>query len=284
MTSEDSGFTWSPITPAYEAMCRENGIAHFYRTWTATDKWYVFLFGRFWVFQEFDESSYTFSPGSGNFDTFTQKIIIEHPPEFLAPTAVLSDGVYSYSPGVVQSQDPCVPGKHVSLGPKEYAAEYNFTVVSDVCQSAEWDENGCRLWTNIPFSVEEVLSVAPGKTVLRDAYRYDLLEVLQTFLSRSQKPFPRISMSLPVFVSFPAHTTVNTKQSINPENTGYPVGAAFCNTPFEIVHRDPPAVLVSCGVWEIHRVWTIRPVSDFSICLAVLRYPMAYPNTCSTSK
>ena len=162
----------------------------------------------------------------GNKVIFPQKIILKHPPEVKTSTASLEDGIYSFSPGVVQSTNTCVPGKHVYNGPKSFEAEYDFSVTSNVCREGEvWEENGCRLLSAL-YDPVEVLSVAPEYT------------------------------------SFPADVTVLTNQSISADEdgTGRPTGEAFCNTPFEIVHEDKAAELVSCGVWEIKRHWFIRPV------------------------
>ena len=162
----------------------------------------------------------------GNKDTFTQKIILEHPPEVATSTASLEDGIYSFSTGVIQSTNTCIPGKQVSNGPKTFEADFNFTITSNVCAEGEpWNENGCRLLTPLDDPVE-VLSVPPEYT------------------------------------SFPSDVTVLTNQSISADEdgTGRPTGEAFCNTPFEIVHEDDAAELISCGVWEIKRHWFIRPV------------------------
>ena len=163
----------------------------------------------------------------GNKDTFTQKIILEHPPEVKTSTTSLVDGTYSYSPGVVQSTNTCIPGKQVSNGPKTFEADFNFTITSNVCgaEGEDWDENGCRLLNSLDDPVD-VLPVAPEYTF------------------------------------FPSDVTVLTNQSFSADEdgTGRPTGEAFCNTPFEIVHEDDAAELISCGVWEIKRHWFIRPV------------------------
>ena len=165
----------------------------------------------------------------GNAKSFTQKIIIEHPPEEVTSTDPLVYGIYSHSPGVTQSTDTCVPGKDVSIGTKSFEADFNFTITSNVCNSQEdWDENGCRLDSSSLSEAVEVLSVKPEYTF------------------------------------FPNDEAVLTNQSISADNsgTGRPEGEAFCNTPFEIVHEDDPAILIECGVWRIHRHWFIRPVYE----------------------
>jgi hypothetical protein len=206
MKSEDVSLFILPTTEQDEASCRENGIAQFHRKWTIKDE-------------------------CGNEQTFLQKIIIEHPPEILTPTPVLSDGVFSYSPGIVQSQDACVPGKNLAFGPKGYEADFDFSVNSHVCVDGQvWNENGCRLRTNI-------------------------------FSSAALPAVPILSVK-PEFVTFPDDVFVTTKDSISTDSNGVPVGAGFCSTPFEIVHEDNAAVLTACGVWEIQRHWTIRPVYD----------------------
>lgn len=160
----------------------------------------------------------------GNHQTVTHKVIIEHPPEALTLTTPLIDGTYSHSSGVTQSEDTCVPGKNASTGMKSFEADFNFTETSNVCGSQDWDENGCRLETS-SGPVTEILSVKPE------------------------------------FTLFPDDVTVLTNQSIsaNSSGTGRPEGEAFCSTPLVIDHYDDAAILIDCGVWEIHRHWFIRP-------------------------
>ena len=115
----------------------------------------------------------------------------------------------------------------MSKGPKTFEADFDFVITSNVCsEGEEWDENGCRLLSSSLDDPVEVLSVAPE-------YTY-----------------------------FPSDITVLTNESISADEdgTGRPTGEAFCNTPFEIVHEDNAAVLISCGIWEIERHWFIRPV------------------------
>jgi len=106
---------------------------------------------------------------------------------------------------------------------KSFEADFNFTVTSNVCGSQDWDENGCRLKSG-SGAVLEVLSVKPE------------------------------------YIFFPSDKTVRTNESISADDdgTGRPEGAAFCKTPFGIDHYDDAALLIKCGVWEIHRHWFIR--------------------------
>ena len=66
----------------------------------------------------------------------------------------------------------------------------------------------------------------------------------------------------PEFETFPPDAEITTAESLDPTNTGMPVGRAYCRTPFETSHVDDAAELVSCGVWTIKRHWFIRPKYD----------------------
>jgi hypothetical protein len=204
LTSTDSSFVSSSFDFNDEQTCRDQGIAQFTRTWTAADK-------------------------CGNFKTYTQTIVLDHPPIEPTSTESLAYGIHSFAPGVTQSADVCVPGKFVAMGDKTFEADFDIFANQNACDPGkanldDWDENGCRLKQNKWDQKLEIISVAP------------------------------------VFASFPSDRTITTKESLDPDNTGKPTGRAFCNTPFQIFHTDDAAKLTDCGVWTIDRHWIVRPL------------------------
>ena len=77
-----------------------------------------------------------------------------------------------------------------------------------------------------------------------------------------------------IFVSFKfifivIHQYILYQYSSN--SNGIPIGTTFCSTPFEITYVDDEAMLVECGVWEIKRRWTIRPVYDGCVMVSDAR-------------
>ena len=202
LTSEDTVVRpWMHY--AVEGTCRERGLATLHRTWTAGDR-------------------------CGNEATFTQKVMLQHPPAALTSTQVwdAGAGLLAYAAGVDQAPSVCHAGKLVST-----AGAYD---ALDGLQQAEepacdvWDAHGCRL-----------LSAHMGA---------DVVSVHQV---------------RPEFATFPPNATTYTNSTLDAYDVagglGYPTGEAYCATPFHIWHRDEAPVLVACGVWTINRVWKVQP-------------------------
>ena len=188
---------------AVEGTCRERGLATLHRTWTAGDR-------------------------CGNEATFTQEVMLQHPPAALTSTQVwdAGAGLLAYAAGVDQLPSVCHAGKLVST-----AGAYD---ALDGLQQAEepacdvWDAHGCRL-----------LSAHMGADVVA------------------------VHQVRPEFATFPPNATTYTNSTLDAYDVagglGYPTGEAYCATPFHIWHRDEAPVLVACGVWTINRVWKVQP-------------------------
>ena len=202
LTSEDTVVRpWMHY--AVEGTCRERGLATLHRTWTAGDR-------------------------CGNEATFTQKVMLQHPPAALTSTQVwdAGAGLLAYAAGVDQAPSVCHAGKLVST-----AGAYD---ALDGLQQAEepacdvWDAHGCRL-----------LSAHMGADVVA------------------------VHQVRPEFATFPPNATTYTNSTLDAYDVagglGYPTGEAYCATPFHIWHRDEAPVLVACGVWTINRVWKVQP-------------------------
>ena len=201
LTSEDTVVRpW--MDAAVEGTCRERGLATLHRTWTAGDR-------------------------CGNEATFTQEVMLQHPPAALTSTQVwdAGAGLLAYAAGVDQLPSVCDAGKLVST-----AGEYD---ALDGLQQAEepecdaWDAHGCRR-----LSAIGVVDVA-------------------------------VHQVRPEFATFPPDATTYTNSTLDAYDVagglGYPTGEAYCATPFHIWHRDEAPVLVACGVWTINRVWKVQP-------------------------
>ncbi|KAJ9450044.1 hypothetical protein DIPPA_17775 [Diplonema papillatum] len=169
----------------------------------------------------------------GNSRSFVQRVTIEHPPTGLTATQHwnAADRLFAYAPGVEQVQDACYAGKTVVLGDKEFAAIDSSPTLDNACpaDALAWDENACR--------------------------RFDPdTRVATTVDVHSIRPY---------FQSFPADAMTYTNSTLDAYDVagglGYPVGAAFCGTPFTIRYDDAAPVLQSCGVWTIDRTWKIQP-------------------------
>ena len=202
LTSEDTVVRpW--MHAAVEGTCRERGLATLRRTWTAGDR-------------------------CGNEATFTQEVMLQHPPAALTSTQVwdAGAGLLAYAAGVDQAPSVCHAGKLVST-----AGAYD---ALDGLQQAEepacdvWDAHGCRL-----------LSAHMGADVVA------------------------VHQVRPEFATFPPNATTYTNSTLDAYDVagglGYPTGEAYCATPFHIWHRDEAPVLVACGVWTINRVWKVQP-------------------------
>ena len=202
LTSEDTVVRpW--MHAAVEGTCRERGLATLHRTWTAGDR-------------------------CGNEATFTQEVMLQHPPAALTSTQVwdAGAGLLAYAAGVDQLPSVCHAGKLVST-----AGAYD--ALDGLQQSEEpacdvWDAHGCRL-----------LSAHMGADVVA------------------------VHQVRPEFATFPPNATTYTNSTLDAYDVagglGYPTGEAYCATPFHIWHRDEAPVLVACGVWTINRVWKVQP-------------------------
>ena len=202
LTSEDTVVRpW--MHAAVEGTCRERGLATLHRTWTAGDR-------------------------CGNEATFTQEVMLQHPPAALTSTQVwdAGAGLLAYAAGVDQLPSVCHAGKLVST-----AGAYD--ALDGLQQSGEpacdvWDAHGCRL-----------LSAHMGADVVA------------------------VHQVRPEFATFPPNATTYTNSTLDAYDVagglGYPTGEAYCATPFHIWHRDEAPVLVACGVWTINRVWKVQP-------------------------
>ena len=202
LTSEDTVVRpW--MHAAVEGTCRERGLATLHRTWTAGDR-------------------------CGNEATFTQEVMLQHPPAALTSTQVwdAGAGLLAYAAGVDQLPSVCHAGKLVST-----AGAYD--ALDGLQQSEEpacdvWDAHGCRL-----------LSAHMGADVVA------------------------VHQVRPEFATFPPNATTYTNSTLDAYDVagglGYPTGEAYCATPFHIWHRDEAPVLVACGVWKINRVWKVQP-------------------------
>lgn len=119
--------------------------------------------------------------------------------------------------------DPCMPGKQIIVGTKEYSPLAPY----DQCTDNHWRDDGCRITTR------------PGMTT------------------------HTIYPMRPRLENFPDDYSTDTAGSIGVDVAGRPTGNGFCTTPFEIYRTDSePARLTTsdfCG-WRIVRTWTIRPV------------------------
>ena len=240
----DNSHTYNPNAPlildiATNLEAREWGLAAGGVTLTSMDSKFVWM-----PTNNIDEAScrdsgiaqfkrtWTASDKCGNSKTKTQMIILDHPPVMLTATDAFNPFYHSFAPGVTQSTDPCFPGKLVALGEKFFAADFNFNEKKNICDPEDpttWDENGCRLEESVVDKNIEIMSVKPK------------------------------------FDTFPDDITILTDTSLDPENTGIPVGRAFCSTPYEILHVDESAVLTAvdgCGMRTINRHWYTRPVYE----------------------
>jgi hypothetical protein len=115
LTSSDSAFIRATESDN-AALSRQDGLAHFTRTWTIKD-------------------------ACQNTHQAVQSIIIEHPDQTVQPVQPLLAGAWQMAADVVQLQDPCRPGKAVAFGDKDYEPRAPF----DQCSANHWDEAGCRL-------------------------------------------------------------------------------------------------------------------------------------------
>ena len=177
--------------------------------------------------------TWTATDRCGNSRVFVQDIMVQHPPAALTATQdwVESKREFSYAPGVEQLADACHAGKHVVTGTKAFAPIDSSATAKDVCAVNVWDADGCR-------------RQVPDVAVVTDRNLHSIA---------------------PVFASFPAAVDVTTTSTLNPYDVagvpglGFPVGEAFCGTPFTIRYDDAEPELQECGVWTIERTWKIQP-------------------------
>ena len=159
--------------------------------------------------------------------------MVQHPPTALTATQdwVEAKREFSYAPGVEQLADACHAGKHVVTGTKAFAPIDSSATAKDVCAANVWAADGCR-------------RQVPDVAVVTDRNLHSIA---------------------PVFASFPAAVDVTTTSTLNPYDVagvpglGFPVGEAFCGTPFTIRYDDAEPELQECGVWTIDRTWKIQP-------------------------
>ena len=177
--------------------------------------------------------TWTVTDRCGNSRVFEQDIMVQHPPTALTATQEWAEAKreFSYAPGVEQLADACHAGKHVVTGTKAFAAIDSSDTAKDVCAANVWSADGCR-------------RQLPDVSVVTDRNLHSIA---------------------PVFASFPAAVDVTTTSTLNPYDVagvpglGFPVGEAFCGTPFTIRYDDAAPVLQECGVWTIERTWKIQP-------------------------
>ena len=185
------------------------------------------------------DRTWTAQDSCENTVVFNQRVVLSHPPLVLnSASPEFTEASYTRAVDVNQINSACKPSKNITMGKKMFDELINPEIRHNCCFGPSemdgcvgpWKMDGCR----------------KNEAASEDA---------QTQQIMARKP---------TFASFPPTAQVTTAQSPLPQNTGVAIGVGFCQAPVTVDYEDVSPVEVSCGVWHIERIWTVR--NDYLDC------------------